>query len=202
MNTKLSDAGSKNENPTITDFLRRNKVASRLVGRWFNRDNFTGQCDMELVKQRGLYNATEFDKQIAARSARGTAMLQDAGEELIGNTFVIVNDIRYIDKNKGAKIAAGVLSVLGQVAAAYTGNSSFGDMGDNLADITETLKGFSVKINTFLYKLEWNDELATTFYQEQYASAPDSLKRAHFETARSQYKLSYVGKVESRGGTT
>ena len=201
MDKKLSGASSQKENPVITEFLQNNKVASRLVGRWFDRDYFTGQCDMELVKERGLYNATEFDKQLATRSARGMAMLQDAGEELIGNTFVLVNDIRYVDKNKGAKTAAGILKVLGTVAAVATG-TNVDDLTDNLGDMVETIKGFKVKINTFLYRLEWTDEQAALFYQEQYASKPDATKRANFEAARGNYRLKYVGKVESSGGTT
>ena len=198
---KLAGANNSNENTVITDFLQNNKVASRLVGRWFNRDFFTGQCDMELVKERGLYNATEFDKQLAKRSSRGVAMLQDAGEDLIGNTFVLVNDIRYVDKNKGAKTGASFLKALGQIASAYMG-SSISDLTDNLGDMLETIKGFKVKINTFLYKLDWNDEQAAVFYQEQYAAKPDATKKANFEAARGNYKLKYVGKVESSGGTT
>ena len=198
---KLAGVNKSNENTVITDFLQNNKVASRLVGRWFNRDFFTGQCDMELVKERGLYNATEFDKQLAKRSSRGVAMLQDAGEDLIGNTFVIVNDIRYVDKNKGAKTGASILKALGQIASAYMG-SSISDLTDNIGDMLETIKGFKVKINTFLYKLDWNDEQAAVFYQEQYAAKPDATKKANFEAARGNYKLKYVGKVESSGGTT
>ena len=201
MNTKLSGAGSQKENPAITAFLNDNKVASRLVGRWFNRDSYTGQCDMELVKERGLYNATEFDKQLAMRSARGVAMLQDAGEDLIGNTFVLVNDIRYVDKNKGAKTAGSVLKVLGSIAAAYTG-TQIDDLTDNIGDMVETIKGFKVKINTFLYRLEWTNEQAGIFYKDQYTPNPNAAKRANFEAGRGNYKLKYVGKVESSGGTT
>ncbi len=198
---KLSGANSDKENPVITEFLNNNKVASRLVGRWFNRDFFTGRCNMELVKERGLYNASEFDKQLAIRSARGMAMLQDAGEDLIGNTFVLVNDIRYVDKNKGAKAIGGIFKALGTIAAAYTG-SNIDDLTDNIGNMVETIKGFKVKINTFLYKLEWTDDLAATFYQEQYCAQPDEIKKSNFESARGNYKLKYVGKVESSGGTT
>ena len=201
MDKKLSGASSQKENPAITEFLNNNKIASRLVGRWFNRDYYTGQCDMELVKERGLYNATEFDRQLATRSARGMAMLQDAGEDLIGNTFVLVNDIRYVDKNKGAKTGAAILKGLGSVLAAYTG-SNIDDLTDNLGDMVETIKGFKVKINTFLYRLEWTDNQAALFYKEQYSAKPDATKRANFEAARSNYRLKYVGKVESSGGTT
>lgn len=148
-----------------------------------------------------MYNATEFDKQLATRSARGMAMLQDAGEDLIGNTFVLVNDIRYVDKNKGAKTASSILKILGSVAAAYTG-SNIDDLTDNLGNMVETIKGFKVKINTFLYKLDWSEEDAARFYQDYYAAKPDAQKVANFNAARNNYKLKYVGKVESSGGTT
>ena len=201
LDKKLTGAKSDKENEDISAFLQKNKIASRLVARWFNRDFYTGACDMELVKERGLYNASEFDKQLALRSARGLAMLQDAGEELIGNTFVLVNDIRYIDKNKGAKTAGTVLKILGSAVAAYTG-TDIDDLTDNVGDMIETIKGFSVSINTFLYKLEWSEEQANLFYQEQYGDGIDKTKWSNFENARDNYKLKYVGKVESRGGTT
>ncbi len=201
MDKKLDGANKEKENPAITNFLQANKVASRLIGRWFNRDYFTGQCDMELVKERGLYNATEFDKQLATRSARGVAMLQDAGEDLIGNTFVLVNDIRYVDKSEKSKKIGGFLKALGQVAAQVT-NTNIDTYTDLIGDAAATFKGFKVKINTFLYKLDWNDEQANVFYQEQYTTTPDSIKRKNFESARANYKLKYVGKVESSGGTT
>lgn len=202
LDKKLEGANSNKENPVITEFLSNNKVASRLVARWFNRDSYTGDCDMETVKERGLYNATEFDKQLARHSARGMAMLQDAGEDLIGNTFVVVNDIRYIDKSKGSKVVGSIFKVLGQVAAAYTGSDSYKSIGDNLGDIAESLKGFSVKINTFLYRLDWNPEQAKLFYQDQYGVDADVIKKENFERARSNYRLKYIGKVESKGGTT
>lgn len=201
MDKKLSGANSEKENTDITEFLQNNRIASRLVGRWFNRDFYTGECNMELVKERGLYNADEFDKQLAMRSARGVAMLQDAGEELIGNTFVLVNDIRYVDKNQRAKTGAAILKGLGSIASIYTG-VNIDDITNSVGDMIETIKGFTVKINTFLYRLDWNEEQAALFYQEQYAAQPDATKKDNFEAARGKYSLKYVGKVESSGGTT
>lgn len=201
MDKKLSGANKDRDNEDINAFLNNNNVGSRLVARWFNRDASTGVCDMELIKERGLYNASEFDKQLAAHSARGIAMLQDAGEELIGNTFVLVNDIRYVDRNKRAKAAGMTIRILGAIASSVTG-TNIDNLTDNISDMVETIKGFSVKINTFLYKLEWNDELANQFYQEQYAATPDATKCNNFTAARSNYKLRYVGKVESKGGST
>lgn len=202
LDKKLEGAKDDDENPIISGFLEDNKVASRLVARWFNRDSYTGECNMDLVKERGLYNASEFDRQLALHSARGMAMLQDAGEDLIGNTFVLVNDIRYGDKSKTSKGIGTGLKILGSVAAIVTGNNSFSDMGDNLGDIAASLKGFKVRINTFLYRLEWDQDVANQFYQDQYSEGSDDAKKTNFDKARSKYHLKYVGKVESSGSTT
>lgn len=201
INTKLKNASSNKENEAITTFLNDNQIAGRMVAKWFNRDKYTGACDMELVKERGLYNANEFDKQIAARSARGISMLQDAGEDLIGNTFVLVNDISYVDKAKKGMIFGGIIKALGSVAQAYTG-VNVSSATNLIGDIAESIRGFSVKINTFLYKLSWNDEIANNFYETQYTDSIDTDKAQNFESNRGNYQLVYVGKVESSGSTT
>ena len=187
------------------DFLNSNHVASHLVARWFNRNPLTGECNMSLVQQRGLYNASEFDRIMAAQSTRGNALLADAGEELLANTFVIVNDIRYIDKEKAGKIVGGILSALGTIAGAVLGGSlgnSVQDLGNQLSDLMETLKGFKVKVHTHLYRLVWNDEVAAVFYETMYTEEPNEMKKMAFENNRDLFKLEYVGSQLSSGSET
>ena len=94
----------------INNFVESNNIGSRILARWFNRNRFNGECDMELVKERGLYDASAFDHELASRSARGLGMLQDAGEDLIGKTYLIVNEITYIDKNTRARTWGAIAS--------------------------------------------------------------------------------------------
>ncbi|MGM9693888.1 MAG: hypothetical protein ACI3YC_02640 [Alloprevotella sp.] len=202
LSKKLKGAGSSKENEEISSFLDKNLVASRLVGKWFERSNETGVCHMNLIQERGLYDASEYARVLASKSTRSQALLADAGEELIGKTFVLVNDIRYVDKAKAGEILGMGLRILGALAGAATGNSNYNNLGDNTASLAETLKGFKVKINTFLYRLDWNDDVAATFYKDLYSSEPDEAKRQAFEKARGNFKLTYVGKVESSGSTT
>jgi hypothetical protein len=75
----------------IESYLNENDVAKQLVARWFNRDK-NGLFNMDLVAKRGEYNASEIDIKIALSSSRGRALLKDAGEELIGNTFIVIYD--------------------------------------------------------------------------------------------------------------
>ena len=199
MSGKLKDAKSDDENEEITEFLNNNKVASRLVGKWFNRDIFTGECNSDLVKERGLYDANTYDVIMAEKSARSMALLHDSAEDLIGNTFVLVNDIRYVDKEKTGKAIGGALRSLGALASIASG-VDVTDLTDNLGSMMETLKGFKVKVNTFLYQLVWNEEIMMDFYTTTYSNGPDNEKVKVFENRRGDFKLKYVGKVESKGG--
>lgn len=186
----------------VESFLNKNGIASRLVSKWFNRDFTNGACDVELIKERGLYNASEMDKSVALQTQRGRAMLEDAGEELIGNTFVLVNDISYIDKSKGSKAVGGILRALGQFADIATNSNTYGDLGELTGDIAETYKGFKVKIYTHLYQLVWDEESSTTFYERMYTDEPDMEKLGAMELYRDKFKLKYVGSQLSDGSTT
>lgn len=184
---------------SISQWLDDNRIASRLVAKWFDRDIFTGQCDMALVQQRGLYNATVFDKELAARSSRGQAMLADAGEELIGNTFVLVHEAHYIDNAKRSQNVSTGLKIFGALAGGIIG-VDVSDLFDSLGDLAATFKGFRVKFHTSLYQLVWDDETAAAFYKDMYAINPDDEgKRKAFEENRGRFKLKFIGDVESSG---
>lgn len=186
----------------IDEFIRNNGIASRMVGRWFNRDYMTGVCDVELVKERGLYNASELDKAVASKSQRGNALLEDAGEELIGNTFLIVNDIRYIDRSKGSGVWGGIMKGLGTAAAIYTGETSYMDLGFSTGNLIETYKGFKVNIDTYLYQLVWDEEIATKFYMDYYTASVDKEKVNAFNKNRKMFRLKYIGSQHSDGSNT
>ena len=152
----------------ITAFVRRNDLGSRLVGKWFNRNMLTGKCDMDLVKARGLYDASAFDHELASRSPRGIAMLEDAGEDLIGNTYLLMHEITYVDKAKRSKMWGAIGGALMGAAMAYAGGSSqdVSNIMKNTSDIISSYKGFSVKINSRLYRLVWNPEISGEFYTQ------------------------------------
>lgn len=195
--SKKLKSGKDNEVDDITSFLNRNKIASRLVGKWFDYNPYTGDMDMDIVQQRGLYGATEMQRAKAAISARGSdAVLADAGEDLIGNTFVLVNDISYIDKSKGSAVLGALIQVAGAAAAASTGNSAWNKIGKDYGDIVASFKGFKVRIRTYLYQLVWDEEAQANVYNLAWNN------REVFEGMRDKFKLKYIGYQESSGSTT
>jgi hypothetical protein len=87
----------------IENYLNKSKVANQLVAKWFRRTK-DGTFDMKLVAERGEYDASFMEQSIAMKTVRGSSMLQDAGEDLLSNTFIIVYDYNFADKNKSFKI--------------------------------------------------------------------------------------------------
>ncbi len=198
----------KQDEERINNYLQTNQIAKRMVAKWFNRQKENGAFDMTLVGERGMYNASVLEKQLAEHTIRGAAALSDAGEELIANTFVLVNDISYIDKQENADIAAQVFGTIASVVGSLFGAGNIGNLIKATAQLAQAISkmvaGFTVKTTTYLYKLEWNDEIAATFYQNYYyeQSNIDLEKKKAFEADSTLFKLSYIGKYSASSQKT
>lgn len=172
-------------------YFDNEQIANQLVAKWFNSheeiNEETGSFfDMELIKEKGLYNASEMDKELAAKSVRGISMLADAGENLIKNTFVVGIRFNYVDKEEvagevagAAKALTGLLGKNAQLAGAAVEAVS-GVVG----------RGYVIKATAFLFQLDWNDEVANNFYKNHYMTKDFN----SFMTA-DNFKLNYIGSV-------
>lgn len=196
--------GTKPSTSDITQFVEDNQVASRLVGRWFNRNKFTGECNLDLIRARGLYDASAMDFELASKSVLGKAALEDAGEDLIGHTYLMVNDITYIDKGKRSSLWGGVAGALLMAGAMYAGvdKSTAQDIGTLGNTVVSSIKGFRVKIHSRLYRLVWDEETASNFYGNHYYQEGMATDGSLFEKERGKYQVEYIGDVVSKGGTT
>lgn len=195
---KINDASDQQKMNVYDMLLQKQYVASRLVAKWFERKRDTGLSSMRLIQDRGYKNASELDKRIAALNVRKEALLYDAGEELIGSTFILVNDIRYIDRSRGSSVIGGIVSAASQVAMIASGGKQ---TENDLGTLISSYKGFNVKIKTYLYQLVWDDEISSLYYNKIYSEEPDETKRTAFENNRGKFSLVYLGMQESSGKT-
>lgn len=186
----------------ISKILVKNKIGGRLVEKWFNRDKITGCFDMHLVAERGYYDASILDIEEAMNSVRGSAMLADAGEELINKTYVIVNDVRYADKEtlKGA-VAGGLFAA--QLVGSFLG-VDLSDVTNVVGGFSNNIAGFKVIVTSYLYKLNWNDEIANNFYANLWndKSAPDAERQQKWKQSMGDFKLEYIGCATVFSGKT
>ncbi|MFA7445145.1 MAG: hypothetical protein WCY89_04300 [Flavobacteriaceae bacterium] len=177
--------------PVSDDVL--NQIARDLVAKWFNRSE-KGGFDMELIKQRGSYDASALDVATAKASKRGLDMLADAGEELIGKTFVLVNEFKYTDKAEVAEKAKGFLNALGTIGdmAGISNASTVTTLAGAGASVAG--KGYVVRTHAHLYQLVWDEETAAVFYNQLWADdttiTPE--KKQAFDES-TIFKLKYIG---------
>lgn len=187
---KQKDEGNKEDADL---FINNYKIANGMVAKWFNRDATTGGFDMNLVQERGYYDASKLDIDMAEMTDRGLSVLGDAGEDLIGNTFLLVNDITYVDKGKVSSGVATGIRVASQVAGLFFG-SDISRAGDAVAKATNEIDGFTVNITSYLYRLVWNEETMGTFYKSFWypAGTENPERKAAFDNS-DDFELVYVG---------
>jgi len=172
----------------VNSFFDTNGIAREMVAKWFNR-SANGGFNMDLISKRGSYNASELDAKVAKSNTRGMALLADAGEELIKNTFVVVNDFKYISKEEVAQKAKKVVGM----ASRFAGKSGAGAKVANKA-LDVAGKGYVIKTTSHLYQLVWNEETAAIFYNDYWTddSSLDVAKKDAFDKSNI-FKLELVG---------
>ena len=195
---KLSGIEKKIEN-----YFKQKKTANQLVGKWFNRNAATGIMNMDMIKERGLYNATEDDAADAALLSQGFAALERTGLDLIGNTFVVLEYFEFIDNEKIAKpIYEETLKTIAE--------QDLPDMAKKLAvnaakKVYEKAQGYNVWTHAFLYKIEWNDSVQQIFKNKYWLgdnnknkiSPEERQKRIKGFENTDLFSLKYVGKSKA-----
>lgn len=195
MKKKGKDKARVNE-MDIEAFIEANDIARQMVARWFDRDAATGGFDMKLIQERGFESANWNDIELALSTEAGTSQLGDLGEELIGKTFLLVNDITFVDRGENSKKAGGFLRLFGSIVSAATGVSAAEDIGNLAGAAVNEIDGFKVNITSYLYRLDWNEAIGNTFYRDHFyfAGQTDEAKRAAFD-ASDIFKLTYIGQT-------
>lgn len=190
--------------PNIRDieaFMEKHQVAKNIVAKWFDRNPETGVFDIDLVVDRGYFDASYAAIEAAQADIRGRAMLADAGFDLIGKTFMIVNDITFVDHGEnsskaGFGIMAG-LSILGMLATAVSGDESYQELGDAtglvVGAIANEVSGYKVNIISYLYRLDWSEDVQNRFYSEYWMESPDPEKKEAFDREDGLFRMEYVG---------
>jgi hypothetical protein len=190
----------KDQLDNIVDYLDNNKIAHKLIAKWFNR-SAKGGFDLELIKKRGYYDANAVKLNQAKLATRGMSQLinPEVVKKLIDNTFILVIDSHYTNKEEVAQKGKSFLSILKEVgnAAGVSIVNDYVDLGAGLA-LDTFGKGFWVATNAHLFKLVWDDEIDARFFNELWCDdktvTPEKINA--FDNANF-FALEYVGTDET-----
>lgn len=184
-----TDSVSKELPVRIQKYLEKEKIANKLVAKWFNRQA-DGSFDYNLVADRGVFNASFLEAKTAQASSEGQALLKTAGFELIDNTFVVINKFNFIENEPvarvirdAAKVAASKLTI-GQELAMKAADKAY----------DKAKEGYSIWATSFLYKLVWNESVSNSFFTDLYMEKEglDAKKKEAFDNT-DLFKLEFVG---------
>jgi hypothetical protein len=194
------DKRLKGVDKKIEQFIIDEKVAAKLVAKWFNRKD-DGSFSTELIAERGSYDATTLDVSKAKMQSNSVStQMEDAGYELIGNTFLIVNKANFIENEVGAAIVYEAAKL--GIATMKQENAMQKMVKDAASAAAEALyertrKGYTVGTRSFLYKLTWNDSISDIFYTDYWVDESMSvddkkIKKDLFDNT-DLFSLEFVG---------
>lgn len=175
--------------------LNSSGMAREMVAKWFGLHQDADSnwvFSTQLVAERGQYNANDIDIAVALQTTRGLATLSDAGEELISQTYVLVNDVTYVTSEQEAEVAKKTMNVLGSIFDGLFGGDTGKKTAQLAGDIADSFTGFKVKTHSYLYQLQWNDSIAGLFYYHYYTEKPDPAKIQAFMQNDSLFRFKYV----------
>lgn len=87
----------------IESFLMQKQVSKSIVSKWYNRKD-DGSMDLDLIFDRGTFNATDAQYIKAQATKRGENILKDYGNRLIEKSYILVLDYQNIQNMKEAKV--------------------------------------------------------------------------------------------------
>jgi len=158
-------SGNKKYNAFLKDttqiMLREQKVGQKLLRKWFNIAD-DGTYSVDLLKERSSYNATQANIADAAATVRGLEAITDAGEDLIGNTFVSFSKLSFYRNEPIATFSCN----LAKAIAKFDPTGIAGPAAIAAADLAYQMThlGYSAATTTVLYRMVWNDSIKHVFY--------------------------------------
>lgn len=162
----------------IVKWLNQNKVGQQILSIWFNRQS-DGSFNVEVLKERGLFNANDNDYIVASSSKRGESSLMDMGLQLVNQSYLIAFDYQDIM----------------DMTEYYDSNKVVAEK--------RIMNGFKSSLKTYLFKLDFNEEIAAVFFQDYWVSESDPNKQEKVEAfEKAEFPFTFLSKQQNEISAT
>ena len=194
----------------LTRYINNNKVANRIVQRWFNYnprgtinydidypENPEAKINMQTVFERGYYTVNAGDEDVTMNSLKRDRdiMIKELSMKLLPFTFMTFTKLSFIENEPVAaavRDAAIIAARLTRDKAIENGSNP--DMANMICNIAETAAhatylatkdGYTLKSYTWLYRLVWDDE-TERYFNDKVIQNPELLLTS------DRFKMEYV----------
>ncbi|MBQ9186619.1 MAG: hypothetical protein IJ144_02190 [Prevotella sp.] len=172
----------------LSKWFEQNKVAQKLVAKWHNvpgspEGSTEWDKDLKTIYELGLKGLSQEAYDNAVATENKTSMAYGAENKLLANTYVCVNRYGYASAQEYAAVATAVA----KIAISHLPGIAQLAASKGLDLIASKIKGYFVRANAYLFKLDWNEDLYNKFYTNYWENPQGFMDDASF-------KLAYVGK--------
>ncbi len=177
----------------LQKYFEQEKYAQKLVAKWYNKPNTPiGKCDFDnelaTIFELGMKGLSQEALDNAKATENLISMAKGSTNKLLSNTYVCVNRYGYMDAKEVIAISTAVLQMtLGDNALAQLALKKGTDL------LQKKVKGYFVRANAYLFKLDWSEELQNKLELEYW----DKSKQSQL-LSDNDFKLKYIGKSSKR----
>lgn len=177
----------------LMKYFTQNKYAPKLIAQWYNKPgtaigktNFDD--DLTTIFELGVKGLSQEALSNAKATENLISVAKGSTNKLLSNTYVCVVRYGYMDAKEAIALSTAVLQMT-------LGNNALAQLAlKKASDIMEKkIKGYFVRANAYLFKLDWNQELQNKLELEYW----DKANQAKLMTDPA-FKLTYVGKSSKR----
>lgn len=175
----------------LKKYFDQEKFAQKLVAKWYNKpETPIGQCDFDndltTIFELGMKGLSQEALDNAKATENLISVAKGSTNKLLSNTYVCVNRYGYMDAKEVIAVSSAMLQ-----AAVPNNPMAQAALNVGLSALQNKIKGYFVRANAYLFKLDWSqelqDKLETEYWDNQSGLMNDD-----------SYKLVYVGKSSKR----
>ena len=177
----------------LLKYFEQNHYAQNLIAKWYNKPgtaigktNFDDE--LTTIFELGVKGLSQEALSNAKATENLISMAKGSTNKLLSNTYVCVNRYGYMDAKEVVAMATAVLQLtLGDNALAQIALKKGSEL------LEKKIKGYFVRANAYLFKLDWTQELQNKLELEYW----DKKNQAKLLTDPA-FKLTYIGKSSKR----
>lgn len=198
MGIKVDPISEREYAARILKYFNENKFGNQLVAKWHVAAGANTKTikawdkQLSVIMELGMKGLSEEARANAKATENLIDMCANSENKLLSTTYVCVNDYRMLTAQEKSATAIA----LAEVALQYLPGPAklAGNIAVKAAQVAaEKTKGYFVKTNAYLFKLDWSQEKFDAFYQDFWGSP------ASYST-KANYTLTYVGKSSKTAG--
>lgn len=146
----------------LKKFITDSKLGSKLIEKWYD-SNSDGEFDIDLITERGLFNASKEDIDKAKSEATGNdVIVTGAALDLIPQTYLVFNSMSFYSNEKMASlIRSEAQKLIDDMDEGFLKDMAIG-AADGVYETTSI--GYSVSTNAYLFKLKWDEQDQLNLY--------------------------------------